>query len=578
VYSTSRDGVIGLETIFICFGEAMSSVGFGPSKKGRIADCSMMTRNVRIVAQGQADASYVENPKKNPFRLSSAILGGSQYGSAIIAEQNNGVSAPPTPDSGPQTFPSTYNLFSPFRVAEWLLNNDYSSESTDPVGITMMTASPFFPNPGSPRSSSFYTKYLLDLTKSFTLTATFLTKTDGNPPLDGFAVAISADPRRFGGNGGGLGIFGFSAGYPATTYPVLAVKVNPYGTPPTTSLTTANTFGTGPSGTAVPISSIATRITNINNLTVTVTLVYDSTAKTLVWTINDGTNNAASIYTNVELPALLGVDNGYVGVGAGAGAAIQPVFLTGMTYAQSTPIGTLRFGGTSYMRIGNEGDRLQLGTGDFTIEWWMNITPDLPPQFPRVFAFNDLTTNGAAIYGVSIEAPDLTKPRERRFYLWNDRSGGFNNKSFAFPESLFDTWHHFAIVGEAGNKITVYIDGETNASQTFTATSYNMSATNTCYLNIASFPQGGVDQVPVLFKGSITNFRIVKGRAVYTAPFTRPNSPLTVTPETTLLFLFDDPNNTRKESVSGNFTGVAFVGGRPPPNNTGPSWSLQDVF
>jgi len=333
VYSTSRDGVNRFGDDFICFGEAMSSVGFGPSKKGRIADCSMMTRNVRIVAQGQADASYVENPKKNPFRLSSAILGGSQYGSAIIAEQNNGVSAPPTPDSGPQTFPSTYDLFSPFSVAEWLLNNGYSSESTNPVGITMMTASPFVPNPGSPRSSSFYTKYVIDLTKSFTLTATFLTRTGGSPPLDGFAVAISADPRRFGGNGGGLGIFGSSTGYPATTYPVLAVKVNPYGTP-TTSITTANTFGTPPSGSAVSIASIATSITNTNNLTVTVTLVYDSTAKTLAWTINDGTNNAARTYTNVDLPALLGVDNGYVGVGAGAGGKIQPVFLTGMTYAQ----------------------------------------------------------------------------------------------------------------------------------------------------------------------------------------------------------------------------------------------------
>jgi len=198
----------------------------------------------------------------------------------------------------------------------------------------MMTASPFVPNPGSPRSSSFYTKYLLDLTKSFTLISTFLTKTGGSPPLDGFAVAISADPRRFGGNGGGLGIFGSSTGYPATTYPVVAVKVNLLGTPPDTSLETANTSGTAPSGSATSISSIASSITNTNNLTVTVRLVYNSTLKTLSWTVNDGTNSAATTYTSVDLSTLLGVNNGYVGVGAGAGSAIQPVFLTGMTYAQ----------------------------------------------------------------------------------------------------------------------------------------------------------------------------------------------------------------------------------------------------
>ena len=311
----------------------MSSFGFGPSKKGRIADASMMTRNVRITSQGAADATYAGNQKKNPFRLSAAILNGYQYAGETIADRNNGVLPTPAQDSGPQMFPSTYDLFSPFNVSEWRLNNGYSSESITPVGITMMY-SPFTPNTTSPRSSSFYTKYVIDLTKSFTLTSTFLTKTSsGSPPLDGFAVAISADPRRFGGNGGGLGIFGSSDGYGPTTYPVVAVKVNLLGTP-STSLTTANTSGTAPSGSAADITSIASRITSTNNLTVTVTLVYNSTAKTLSWTINDGTNSAATTYTSVDLPTLLEVNNGYVGVGAGAGGKIQPVFLTGMTYAQ----------------------------------------------------------------------------------------------------------------------------------------------------------------------------------------------------------------------------------------------------
>ena len=316
----------------------MSSFGFGPSKKGRIADASMMTRNVRITSQGAADATYASNPKKNPFRLSTAILNGYQYGGETIADRNNGVlPTSPAQDSEPGTFPNAYDLFSPFSVSDWRLNNGYSSESTNPVGITMMTTGLFAPNSGSPRSSSFYTKYLLDLTKSFTLITTFLTRntvgTSGSPPLDGFAVAFSADPRRFGGNGGNVGLFGSSTGYDPTTYPVVAVRILPLAG--TTSLSTAHTSGTAPSGSAVVIPSIATNITNQNNLTVTVTVTYNATTNTLSWIIDDGISTPVSnSYTNVNLPTLLGVNNGYVGVGAGAGGKIQPVFLTGMTYTQ----------------------------------------------------------------------------------------------------------------------------------------------------------------------------------------------------------------------------------------------------
>ena len=242
------------------------------------------------------------------------------------------------------------------------------------------------------------------------------------------------------------------------------------------------------------------------------------------------------------------------------------------------PTGTLQFGGTSYMRILNR-DGLQLGTGNFTIEWWMNMIPggpEDPPQYPRVFTFSETGTNQT--YGVSIEGFGTS----RRFYVWNKRPGGFNNISFEFPVSLYNSWHHFAIVGEGGNKITVYIDGATNVApttQTFSVT-YNMSdVSGTSALSIGSYPQSTTPQSAVAFKGSITNFRIVKGTAVYTAPFTRPSSPLTAIPGTTILFLFDNQNNPRNESVSNSTSGVAFVGtGGAGGVNTAPGWSLQSVF
>ena len=71
-------------------------VGLGSSKKGgRVADGSMVTRNMRIVAQGQADATYADSQKKNPFRLSTAILNGDAYNSANLVLQNLNVARPP---------------------------------------------------------------------------------------------------------------------------------------------------------------------------------------------------------------------------------------------------------------------------------------------------------------------------------------------------------------------------------------------------------------------------------------------------------------------------------------------------
>jgi hypothetical protein len=318
------------------------SVGLGNSKKGRVADSSMVTRNIKIVAQGQADATYADQQKKNGFRLSTAILnGGGSYSAQTLVRKNieNAPAAPPPepgpepPEPEPEPPTGTVDLFSPFNVADWQLNNDYSSESTDPPGITMMTASPFIPNSGSPRSSSFYTKYILDLTRPFMITATFLTRTtrgaSGSPPLDGFTVAISASPLAFGGNGGNLGIGGGG-----NTFPVVGIALKPLSSN-NTFLARANTTLV-PNGLPASLGSIGNDITTVNDLTIIVNITYTLADEgTLEWDIIDSEENTASnTYTGVSFPTLLEVNRGYVGCSAGAGIAIQPVFLIGMTMTQ----------------------------------------------------------------------------------------------------------------------------------------------------------------------------------------------------------------------------------------------------
>jgi hypothetical protein len=66
-----------------------SATGLGGWKKGgRVSDASAVTQNIRVVAQGQADATYAGTQKKNPFRMSQAILNGGAYDGQNLSRAN----------------------------------------------------------------------------------------------------------------------------------------------------------------------------------------------------------------------------------------------------------------------------------------------------------------------------------------------------------------------------------------------------------------------------------------------------------------------------------------------------------
>jgi hypothetical protein len=227
--------------------------------------------------------------------------------------------------------------------------------------------------------------------------------------------------------------------------------------------------------------------------------------------------------------------------------APQPGFTTG----------TLQFiGGAtpSYIEVANKAG-LQLGSADFTIEWWMYMSIG-NPNFPRPFAFSN--ASDGQIYAVSIEGDDTSGGRT--FYIWN--STGY--QSFTFPDGLYGSWHHFAIVGTGGTAITVYIDGITNPSRTFTDT-YVMSDTNNLStLNIGSYPEDPA-QDSVSFKGIITNFRIVKGHAMYLTNFTPQKSPLDAVSGSTILLLASTPSTAFIDSSQDSTNSVITLKGPVQP-------------
>jgi hypothetical protein len=106
-----------------------------------------------------------------------------------------------------------------------------------------------------------------------------------------------------------------------------------------------------------------------------------------------------------------------------------------------------------------------------------------------------------------------------------------------------NAWHHCAIVRNGSSNITLYVDGVASATGTDT-TNYTATSGNVLLCANSYGTSSGN------YQGYISNFRIVKGTAVYTSNFTPSTSPLTAITNTSLLtcqsnrFIDNSSNNT----------------------------------
>ena len=159
---------------------------------------------------------------------------------------------------------------------------------------------------------------------------------------------------------------------------------------------------------------------------------------------------------------------------------------------------------------------LTLSTTPFTVEFWMNLkatTGNIP------VVCQDYTT------GLDIRT-DESGSNRLGFYMGNSTFVyGF------YPTVWRDTWQHVAVVRNASNLVTMYVNGSPICS---TTNSNNLTA-NT--FRIGQLVTGSVSSAGTMFNGSISNVRVVKGTAVYTGQFTPPTGPLTAISGTVLLAL-----------------------------------------
>jgi hypothetical protein len=151
-----------------------------------------------------------------------------------------------------------------------------------------------------------------------------------------------------------------------------------------------------------------------------------------------------------------------------------------------------------------------LGTGDFTIEWFQYTTVTTSPPFQRIFTVDDFPSMDI---GVSVEGTT--------FYYWANNSFRYSSAS----ASTANTWYHWAIVRQS-ETTRVYRNGTLRGS--------SISDTNNINNTTDPLTIGGENAraTNATFVGYITNFRWIKGLAVYTGNFTVPTSALTATAST----------------------------------------------
>ena len=144
-----------------------------------------------------------------------------------------------------------------------------------------------------------------------------------------------------------------------------------------------------------------------------------------------------------------------------------------------------------------------VGTGDFTIEWFSYQTT--LTGFQRAFTVDDYSSIDV---GASIESGT--------FYYWANDSFRFN----ASGAATANVWTHWAIVRNSG-VTRVYRGGTLLGSQITDTNNINNTVDELTIGNENTATTGAA------FVGYLTNFRWVKGLAVYTDNFTVPTSALT---------------------------------------------------
>ena len=254
-----------------------------------------------------------------------------------------------------------------------------------------------------------------------------------------------------------------------------------------------------------------------------------------------------------------GDSGGYGGTGSfpdGGGGGGQGLYgLGNSAYYTSVPFsGCLVFNGSQGVQLPTT-TALQFGSGDFTIEFWINGGSN---QTTYCCITDASTNNTATEVGIGINNGGT--PGKISF-----QADGSGQGTLVGSTTITDSkWHHVACV-KSGSNGYIFIDGKLDASTT------SWGAVSNAYLSGGAFGRsyyangGNTDNT---FNGSLTNFR-VSNVAKYPSAFTVPTAPLTSDTSTAILILANNTVPPYIDSSNHAFT-LNSLNGAPVYNSNTP--------
>ena len=186
------------------------------------------------------------------------------------------------------------------------------------------------------------------------------------------------------------------------------------------------------------------------------------------------------------------------------------------------------------------------GSGAFTVEGWIYPTA-VAATYQYIASVWGIVGQSDATYSSWVLRLNTSN---LQVVLQDNASGALVTITQSTGSVSANAWSHVAVVRNS-NTVTLYLNGVAVGSGTFSATLNNPSSAFVAGLQLSNNNQ---------FTGLISNLRIVKGTAIYTAAFTPPTGPLTAVSGTSLLTC---QSSTFVDNSTNNFTISSFGNVRP---------------